>query len=142
MYLLERFERDNKVCNIIQYVAERMVAQVGDARAEDKDGRTLLMYACASGCTYVVKKIIGKLDQNKYEDYSYINAVDMEGCTALGMAFSKGHKDVAEYLIKEGIMNPGTIENKDDFGKLVKDVNSRRNQQEIIRIGGREGIAM
>ena len=97
MYLLEQ---GDKMSDMIYRVANRLDNRIGDVSIKDDDGRTLLMYACAAGCTYVVEKIVERLDLE--EDYAYINA-EYNGYTALGRAFKKGNKDLTKYLINKGI---------------------------------------
>ncbi|KAH8684931.1 ankyrin repeat-containing domain protein [Ilyonectria robusta] len=66
-----------------------------DANAEDKDGRTPLLYAAGSGCETIVNRL---LNTGKAE----INIKDKNGRTPLSYAAENSHKAVVNLLLDTG----------------------------------------
>ena len=105
-----------------------------DACVKDLGGATLLMHACVGGYMAAIKKVL-KLGVD-------INAVDINGRTAVGMAYIKNNIELVEYLMKEGASNPGKIpkDKRNRFRDLLHEVKKDYGKERIKGIPKQDKI--
>ena len=81
---------------------------MGDVKYDDKDknGCSVLMYACSGGYKLAVEKLIGMMPESNREEILNYNT---KGVTALRVAAEKENEELVKYLIRQGASDIGDL---------------------------------